>query len=653
MQARVVPVTLLAAGPSMHRDSGTTIGTPQVAALAAGAILLLFGALALALPGEASAAASSKVLSPKSGSVLPARPHVLRVKTGKEPKVFRAHLNGDSVAKHFSRPSKRGVSRLRASRSFGLRHGRNALRVHLKHGRAETSSTVRFRVRRNRPLAAAGKVRTVRAGGRIYLDGGRSRSHLKPNRDDLDHRWEILGAGKRGLDDGVSLSDEDTPEPAIDIEEPGTYRMQLTVTAEDGAVGTDRLTIQSVNPPFASVDTMPEASGGPPAIKVGETSYPADAGTSANPAWFQVLVLDRKTLVQNQRASKTYLCNRTSGGLCNGDQLQKDMAALDDRSLVIAANHLGSPGWAEPGFISFGRIGAKNFGTGDLPNGVGSFSAIGTPGDKPGEGTWHLDRAAGSGGRITGSLIRDNINNYTFLSPRVDFDTQAAGSTDSENVVTVGDQDFTVPLSLDAGQNGAGGFQVVVLDRMKLQQDAQTYWFPTGMQNFDSGHTGRINQMTARLRDANNADKVVIVTSRGNPALQVGREDQQDNLNKAVQGLVDQIEALGRDPHHRLSLALARGRSFRRVIHADRSFEGRRGAGHRVPGHLDDPAARHEHRRSRRQLLARPRLRLRGRGHLAEPARGRRRRAHGRRDAERDPGPGADPLGLGKTTPPR
>ncbi|HEX3318029.1 MAG TPA: hypothetical protein VHR88_08425 [Solirubrobacteraceae bacterium] len=37
----------------------------------------------------------------------------------------------------------------------------------------------------------------------------------------------------------------------------------------------------------------------------------------------------------------------------------------------------------------------------------------------------------------------------------------------------------------------------------------------------------------------------MIVTSRGNPATQNGRQEQQQNVNNAVRGLVDQLEALG------------------------------------------------------------------------------------------------------------
>jgi hypothetical protein len=499
------------------------------------------------------------ILSPKAGERLPAHPLTVRVRAGRRARIH-AQLNGHGLSRHFKR-SRRGVRTLRASASHGLRHGQNHLHVSVRgrHG-GKRSEWSHFRVRRNRPLAAAGRDFELTRGQQLYLDGGESRAHL-PRAKGLRHHWTLVGAprrsslGTRSSEDASSTDDIDgdnSQTATIDPDVAGEYQVNLTVTAADGTRGQDTLTVDVVNPPLVDVDTMTEGSGGAPGIKVGlDPPYTADAGTAQNPPWLQVVVLDRKTLELN--SNKTYLCRRASTGQCSPDELQGDLAKLDSSDLVIVANHLSTAGWAAPGNVSFESLGGR---AQDFANNAGaSFSLIGLPGAKPGEATRHVGLSGGSSGRITGSLIIDNNSNYTYLAPRVAFDTQVAGSTegsppnhdDAQSVIEVGEQTYTQRLALDRNQGGHGGFHVVVLDRNSLQSDSPNgYWFGTGHQNFDSDLARKLNDMTSRLQQANSSgNKLVIISSRGNPATQGGREDQQENVNDAAARLVDQIEALG------------------------------------------------------------------------------------------------------------
>ena len=508
-------------------------------------------ALAIAPPAIAQGRKKPLIASPRPGTVMGARPVRIRVHAGRA-REFRAQLNGHPIARYFSHPSNRGVRKLRVTPSYGLKHGKNRLHVRVKRGDGKSRSRwSRFRVRRNRPLAAAGFRRTVNAGDEVYLDSTRSRSHLpaaaslkdgKPSRrSSLHHHWSVVGLPKGAPPGAAQMNGAHTPTPLFKTTVPGRYRVKLRVTAKDGTKGSATLGVNALNPPLVPVDTMTETSGGQPGISVGDQTYSAD--TSVKNPWWQVLVLDgtKLTEVSNQ----TYPCNRGSNGFCDDSDLQKDLGKLDDTDLVIAANHMADPNWAAPGYTSFHKIGAKDYRAEDLPkDGVASYSAIGVPDTAEGQGNWHLDPAKGSGGEMQGNLIIDNTGYYTYLPPKVTFDTQVYGSNTSQNVVQIAGKTLTQQLPLDPNQNGAGGFQVLVIPR-EDPVSAQSYWFPTGEQDFDSGEPGRLDAMTSRLQQANSGDNLVMIASRGNPATQTGREDQQLNVNNSVKRLVDAIEALG------------------------------------------------------------------------------------------------------------
>ena len=141
-------------------------------------LLLTLLALGLAAPAQGSAAptadaakAGRTVVSPRPGQVVRAHRVWLRVRTGKLSNRVSVRLNGTQLRRDLSFP-RRGVRRVRASLSHGLRNGANVLKVRVRpRHRAARRTTVRFTVRAPRQLVGAGRDRQVSIGGTVRLRG--------------------------------------------------------------------------------------------------------------------------------------------------------------------------------------------------------------------------------------------------------------------------------------------------------------------------------------------------------------------------------------------------------------------------------------------------------------------------------------------------
>jgi hypothetical protein len=278
--------------------------------------------------------------------------------------------------------------------------------------------------------------------------------------------------------------------------------------------------------PAVWIDTM-ATEGGRRGIRVGDAFYP-----DQNPAgWAQVVLLDRRTLKPVGFANKTFGCDsrfdQPTPDAC-AKPLREGIKAPGSDELIVVANQPNPDGrppygleWALEPFGVHGGPDAKGRGPGD-------FSAIATTG---GTADWHmakprdpLDRS----GSMRGWLIRSNEGNYVFAAGRrVGFDTQAKGSTSTENVVQVGDRRFT---GRHQGR-GPGGFQVVVLDPQTLVGESRT---------FDT--TTEAAKMADYLREANEERPapLVVVSSIGDPrAIPAGADDA------ALSRIVDRVAELG------------------------------------------------------------------------------------------------------------
>jgi hypothetical protein len=371
-----------------------------------------------------------------------------------------------------------------------------------------------------------------------------------------------------------TTSTTDQTSTTLTTDQAATDQGTTTTTAAPTAStpGTTDQTLGAGAPPSGGcpLRAMADIDSGAPGVRIGDLFCPGDATK-----WLQVVVLDRRTL--QPRSNTNYDCPAATiaGGAHVGDvgkvsgcvnKVQSDLASLDSSALVIAVSQ---PPNANPPCASCSEwttqpsIGAaealKSIGV-TVPNWKntgspflrGRFSAIGVPGYAPAAtvnaGTDLADLRFRGG--ITGHLITDNNLFYTFLPPHTSFNTQDVGSTIGQNVIRVGNRTYTAPTTPAYRQNGQGGFQVVVLDRTSLGLDGsgQSYWFQTGEQNFDSLEPSRLNAMASVLAKANAGDNLVIITSRGNPAIQPAGQPSPENwsfVDDAAKGLVDQIEALG------------------------------------------------------------------------------------------------------------
>jgi hypothetical protein len=513
------------------------------------------GACALAALGLAASATSAAakpshrlIVTPHAGRKLPARPVWIRVRAANGARHLAVRLNGEEIGRRFSARNARGVRKLQASSSFGLRHGRNRLRVRLRRADGGIrAKTIHFRIRRNKPLAGAGIDRTVAVGSRVYLSGAHSRSNL--HRSALKDRWKVTRKPRSGAAAGARLVGARSKQPRFVANQPGKYVLRLRVRARDGRTGSDLVDVRVDPPPAASLDTMADGPNDATGIRVGEGKggfYPAKPG-----AWAQLVALDRQTLEPvtgkiADLANKSYPCP----GLRYGDPqlpkcinaLQQDLNRLDRHTLAIISNPIttlhgkGTPGYGLE--LATTRIGVKVSGFNLAPAGLlpGSFSAIGVPGGGP--ANWHavvaLPGGLGEGqGEMRDYLIRDNSGDYVFApSERPDFNTQAAGSDQNRNVIEIGKKRFTE-------SSDTGGLQVVVVDQSSLE--GTSAYYPTAGPSSEEA----LHALRDRLAQANEGHNLIFIASHGVPAVERNCGCDDGQRNAWLQQAADQAEKLG------------------------------------------------------------------------------------------------------------
>jgi hypothetical protein len=373
------------------------------------------GGSATAAGTAPAAKAKRMVVSPRAGRVVRSHHVRLRVRSRGLSGVLRVRLNGVQVGDDFGRP-RRGVRTLRASVSHGLRRGRNVLRVSVRRrGRAPGRATVRFFVRTKRPLVGAGRDRRVVIGSRTRLygqvkqimrRGGRRAARSKV-------RWKLVGGPRRGRVRAASADTTTTPPATLTSPAgltagflpmaPGSYTLQLTHGAGQSAT-TDRVTLDAVPPsPLVPIDTMVSTNASQRGIRVGDTTYLLRDAAGSEGTYYQVLVLDRKTL--------GFVWNRK---YYSASALGNDLNGLKDTELVIVVQQPGN----QPGDIGelndvVGRIGVPDYG--QLPKGPGLVSAIGVPGMARGDADVNVVPDQRFDGRMQGYLSPDQYSNYGYV----------------------------------------------------------------------------------------------------------------------------------------------------------------------------------------------------------------------------------------------
>lgn len=469
------------------------------------------------------------IVFPREGSVVPAKPLKIRVRAN-DGATVRGTLNGKSGFGRFTGPKRIRV--MRASPSHGLRHGRNVLRLVIRRpGQRPRVQTVHFRVRADRPLAAAGRDRKVALHSKLRLNGRPSRrppgAHGR-----LSYRWRIVKAPRtsalankhrrggsnshgalnragataslsnRNLGAKGTFSQTSSAVPVLKTDRPGTYKAELTVETPNGKLGKDEVTLEVEPSPLVKVETMAER-GGKFGVLVGTQFYP-DPG--AGKQWAQLVALNSKNLevVTNESfdcpAATTHPYAREKSAVQSCvNALSSSIAALKKKvkpgqmMTVIVASQRPSPGpvqrtatWeAQPpvglseSLVSIGMTFIPSWTNEGSPMLRGRFSVIGNIGGEVGSATYHRNDDLANlrdDGSIRGYLVSDNLGNYsTYASgEHLDFQTQAPGSTATQNVIQIGGSSYTA--TLPAGSRG--GFQVVIAERQGLA--AQSYFFDFG-----------------------------------------------------------------------------------------------------------------------------------------------------------------------------
>jgi hypothetical protein len=500
--------------------------------LTAGVLAAVFGLSQASLSSAALRPLPAKrlVAYPRAGKRVPARPLLLRVRARRRARVG-AKLNGRSIARYLSRPSRRGLRRLRASPTYGLRHGRNVLWVRVRPPGAKRARVqrVRFRVAGDRPLAAAGLDRRVAQHARFSLDGRRSLSRPGARGRKLRYRWTLLRAprdsrlwrrtqrGERRARSRAPLTRElgappkpprrRAVRPRLRLDHPGVYRFKLTVVGPDGKRGSDQVSLRVDPPPLVSVDTMAK----PPkskfwGVRVG-TEFYSDPGK--NSQWLQVVVLDSST--QERILNKSYSCPQATANphadsflavkACT-EEVRSDIVKLGKGNAIVIAVSQPASGkmertkpWQTQPPVGFwtaldgagGDALDQDHANPQTPLLRGRISAIARtvanatviPFGPPvvAHDPFDLDRIAP--GEITGFLVRDNVGTYSaFRSPeQPPYETQAEGSAPLANVIRIGSNRYHSETNNAYTHlvSGEGGFQVVMADPSTLEGDSEMF----------------------------------------------------------------------------------------------------------------------------------------------------------------------------------
>lgn len=373
---------------------------------------------------------------------------------------FQARLDGRDVRDAFASADGRlwrGDVRPRHHAHFGV----NRLRVVAfdETGRYEVLGR-RTTLRRTAPLADAGADRIVHPRSVIRLDGTASRPRQA---GPLRYRWRVTATppGSRGRLVGAAGAT-----PRLVGATPGHYKVALQVgdasAGPRAGAALDAVTLsvqQPQGPQGVPIQTIVDPSN--PGIQVGSTFYPGV------PGFGQVLILDRATLTPTRALDATLIFELTDQ---TPEFFEGIAAQINDDQMVLVAGPGGPiPDTMSPQQVQFLQNALRAFGaSGDQDTidalQAGGYTLIGIPGLVPGTAIENRGVRQGTlpAGGVAGSFVTDLHSNYSFAWPASfnTFDTQAPGSTDTQNRVTVAGQTYVS----DPVTNPYGGWQLVWLD---------------------------------------------------------------------------------------------------------------------------------------------------------------------------------------------
>jgi hypothetical protein len=396
---------------------------------------------------------------------------VRRLAVIRRERTVRVWLNGRRVERAAAAP-RRTRHTLVLSATHGLRYGVNRLRVKVVEPRQGRYALVkrRFRVRRDRPLAAAGWDRAARPNVRVRLGGGAKAA--RGGR--LRHRWTIV---RRPSGSRARLAAAGTARPRLTPDRPGRYLLRQHVfeharsrasASQVGRAAVDEVQVVA-NPPSALVEIGANAQAyDPRGITLGNAYYHMEGPGS----YIQWLMLDRATL-QPTRTGNSWCCGDGANSL---DSLTDALRSSGLDQLVIISIPAGRITLFQDQYDDFNAalqiIGVDPLDDATLNADNTQLVIVGVPYAGKGSG-WVRRRGGGSNqpGAVPrqGWLMPDGsveqasgALRFRFQPERLAFNTRAQ-STANTNRMTIAGQ--SVDASLPQGQSG---FHVVELDPRDL-----------------------------------------------------------------------------------------------------------------------------------------------------------------------------------------
>lgn len=442
--------------------------------------------------------------------------------------VFRITLNGHSVAGEFPR-TKGGIWIGTLAADNGLHFGRNRVVVTAFNRQGAFDRVSRAIVLPpTGPLVGAGPDVRVVKGAMLRLDG---RSTVRSRRDHvLRLGWTIVSKPPGAK---AKLIGAATARPRLRPDVSGRYVIKLCATETPGgpskrrsvgaaraATAADTVTVTAqpdVPPSGIPITTL--VSDSHPGVTVGNMTYSLRGG-----AWLQMLVLDRSAPDAAPIANNSYPASDSGMAALaeyEGTLSPDDLVVLSGSGQPASLSAKASENLVE---VVTALGGVLQPGTGNASElASGQWSLIGVPGVPQGEADQSigLQRApAAPVGSMSGLLQQDASKNYTFTWPAsyVTFDTQAPGTTPTQNVIAVDAHTYSSAV-LPVGQ---AGLHVVSLDAGTLAVKAQftvatTVGAPCGsaqpvvcLSNLASYLEGVVNSQNPAL---------VLVSAIGNPAV--------------------------------------------------------------------------------------------------------------------------------------
>lgn len=477
--------------------------------------------------------------------------HLLRVKLDDRPVVMTMRLNGKSVGGLIPRRAA-GIHTVGISPDHGLKFGRNNLlvRVALKDGRY-IRRNIKFNVRDDRPLAAAGRDRSASVGEVLRFNAAKTRVRGAGEK----YSWRVVSRPKGSK---ATLSGAATKQPKLKTDVHGRYKLELRTT-KGAAAGVDAVDA-NVLPEYpaigARINTAAPQPGGGYALTIGENCRANEKNCPVVTEPYgddpvMLALIDRATLAVDQ----VFHFDATPANAFTV------LAALN-----VAAGSSESPSQLAvlsvlPGSGINGNLYAPalNVMTGLSPTlGTdGGFSAVGVPVADMNTNRirtgWVNAGGAAVGNEIKGSIsglfqFDETSQNYGFATGRSSsYSTQTTDSTATQNVMRVGEQTFT-SSGLESGCTG--GFHIVVLRAGSLTPPtnlSENQTMSTRCADFGVSEQGvnalstYLGEVTAQIDHGSDGPLLVFLQTLGAEAYpSVTNESMEDELI-AVAGAIEKL----------------------------------------------------------------------------------------------------------------